>query len=363
MLNRKEFLVIDSVEWETKGIIAVDYTAQMLGRDGSERDLENHVKDRSSHWPDDEEEVALPGLREDLHADRHDTNSLAERVLEFIWYDEGHEWQMPGLIERNVAMGWPSDPYLLELNGLGNAPSREKITRGYLPTETRPRGEDECDVDEDDEITSNFDFEDHRTYGERCDPETAIPKSILQADKPTNHPKHGNIPFADVANILVEETVDNQGVDCTTATYHRQPVPDKSFSFSLYITGEDSLILPTTLFSLLNRGMLAHVAWCLHVYALPSINDAITHFIQEMAGREADRRRPMSYAGGLKQPKSHIFICLNRSVSPRMITSNSVIPNFGPEFEIFDTGNWVNAAQILFTYHLLCSETPMYELH
>ncbi|CAD0113991.1 unnamed protein product, partial [Aureobasidium uvarum] len=113
MLNRKELLVVDDVEWGTKGLLSVEYTAQFLGRDGSEREFENHVNDHPS-WQDDEEELALPKLRKDLTVLRYpNVNQLAERFLQFVWDDEGHEWAYSSLMERNVALA-PSLPRDIE---------------------------------------------------------------------------------------------------------------------------------------------------------------------------------------------------------------------------------------------------------
>lgn len=139
MLNRKELLVVDDVAWETKGLLSVQYTAQLLGRDGSEREFENHLEDHQG-YQDDEEELALPNLRRDLIVQRHPSaDDLAERFLEFVWYDEGHEWALSSLMERNVALGWGDDPYLLESNTLPNKPIAKQITRGYIRSKRIPR--------------------------------------------------------------------------------------------------------------------------------------------------------------------------------------------------------------------------------
>lgn len=371
MLNRKELLIVDGYDWEAKGLIAVHYTAELLGRDASERKLENHVNDPLPGWGyEEEEQQILPGIRQDLVAERHkDANSLAENVLQFVWYDEGHEWCMHSLIERNVAMGWPYDAYLLELNGLGDAPLPANITRGYLPSETKPRLEEEEEND-DDETMNVVDLEDRVTFGERCDPETGVPLSIVLPSRPCTAADYLLLPVYDLASITTTEGVDAVGLTCTNCNRSCQTLSPAFFSYNLYVVGDTSQS-PQVLFALLDQGLLKRVPWCLHVYHVCSLYKALEHFDIEIAERSSHGRRPLSYVGAAAteqphahQPQSHIFVYLDANAplqaGPRVVTSNSTSTDSGIKLDVLHTGGWDNAAQMLFTYLLLCIETPGY---
>lgn len=367
MLNRKELLVVDNIHWESKGLLSIEYTAQFLGRDGSERELQNHVHHESGL--DEGEELALPSLRQDLVVRRHrDADALVEEVLNFIWYDEGHEWVLGPLMERNIALGWETDPDLFRYNTLPNTPVAKNITRGYIRGEKRPRedyeDENQDEVDEDDEIFSKFDVEALATYGELCDPDTAVPKSILHVIRRFIPSEPEVLPSLDLPNIKIHESVDSVGTrcfDCQHISHTSSPV---HFSYNLYVLGKKTYS-PDTLFALLNCKFLVPLPWMLHVYEVENLPEALSHCSTEMATRDFSRRLPRSYASPPEQPLPHVFLYIDEHTSletgPRIVSmtdNNSISP--GTALEVTFPGNWEDAAQMLFTYIVLCAEAPRY---
>lgn len=362
MLNRKEFIVIDDENWETTGLLTVEYTAQLIGRDGSERDFENHVNDHPS-WEDDEEELALPGLRQDLTVQRHPhVDQFAERFLQTVWDDEGHEWALSSLMERNVALGWPDDPHLFESNILPDRPVAKQITRGYLRHEKRPRladeDEDEDDEDEDEEYNYH-EWEELITFGERCDPDTAMPKSIMHSLRQPVSPVQKSSQSLGLAEIEVREGFDSLGVKCVDCSRVKHAASNVFFSYSFYVIGQGSEP-PQTFFALLNHKLLNHIPWMLHIYNMPDLTAALTHHKNEMASRPLSGRYPTSYIGRHEQPQSHIFLCLDGNTAlddgPKIVTQDSM--KTGLVLAVLHAGGWENAAQMLFTYLILCTETP-----
>lgn len=358
MLNRKELIVVDNENWETTGLLTVEYTAQLLGRDGSEREFENHVNDHPG-WEDDEEELALPGLRQDLNVQRHlHVNQLAERFLQTVWDDEGHEWALGSLMERNVALGWPDDPHLIESNTLPDKPLARQITRGHLRHEKRPRLDDEDEIDEDEEY-SYQEWEDLITYGERCDPDTGIPKSIMHSMRRPTPPVHASMPSLDLTGIEVHEAVDSSGTKCVDCSDSKHTASKAHFSYNFYVVDQRSEP-PQSYFALLNHKLLKRVPWKLHVYNVPDLPSALAHHQEEMACRPLSSRCPTSYTGPREQPQSHIFLYLDCNVAlddgPKIVTQDST--KTGLMLEVLHAGGWENAAQMLFTYLILCAETP-----
>ncbi|THY72536.1 hypothetical protein D6C86_05853 [Aureobasidium pullulans] len=364
MLNRKELLVVDNLHWESKGLLSIEYTAQFLGRDGSEREFENHVHHESGL--DEGEELALPNLRQDLVVRRHrDADALVE-VLNFIWYDEGHEWVLGPLMERNIALGWETDPDLIRYNTLPSTPVAKNITRGYICGEKRPRedyeDENQDEDDEDDEIFSKFDVEALATYGELCDPETAVPKSILHVIRRSIPSEPEVLLSLDLPNINIHESVDSVGTrcfDCQHISHTSSPV---HFSYNLYVLGKKTYS-PDTLFALLNCKFLAPLPWMLHVYEVGNLPEALSHYSTEMATRDVSRRLPRSYARPPEQPLPHVFLYIDEHTSqetgPRIVTmtdNNSTSP--GTALKVTFPGGWEDAAQMIFTYIVLCAETP-----
>lgn len=358
MLNRKELVIVDNDDWESTGLLAVEYTAQLLGRDGSEREFENHINDHPS-WEDDEEELALPGLRQDLHVQRHPhVNQFAEHFLQIVWDDEGHEWALSSLMERNVALGWPDEPHLLESNTLPDKPVAKQITRGYLRHEKRPRLEDE-DEDCDDEEYNYHEWEDLITYGERCDPDTAMPKSIMHSLRRPASPVQISMQDLDLTGVEVREDIDSFGVKHIDCSHVSHAASNTFVSYSLYVIGQRSEPLQS-LFALLNSKLLQRVPWKLHIYTMPDLPSALAHHNDEMAGRPPFNRSPTSYAGPREQPQSHIFLYLDGNTAlddgPKIVTQDST--KTGLVLEVLHAGGWENAAQMLFTYLILCAETP-----
>jgi hypothetical protein len=358
MLDRKELIVVDDENWETTGLLSVEYTAQLLGCDGSEREFENHVNDNPS-WEDDEEELALPGLRQDLKVQRHThVDHLAEHFLQTVWDDEGHEWALSSLMERNVALGWPDDPYLLGSNTLPDKPVAERITRGFLRHEKRLRIEGEDEDDEDDEYCYQ-EWEDLITYGERCDSDTAMPKSIIHFMRQSASPDHASMPNLDLVDIEAHEAVDSVRMKCVDCSHVEYATLDNHFSYSLFIIGQRSEP-PQLFFALLNRKLLQHVPWKLHIYYVSSLLSALSHHQDGMAGRPLSGRCPTTYAGPPEQPQSHIFLFLDGytalDAGPKIATQDST--KTGSVLEVLHAGGWENAAQMLFTYFILCTETP-----
>ena len=357
MLSRKELIVVEDENWESAGLVTVEYTAQLLGRDGSERDFENHVNDHPG-WEDDEEELALPGLRKDLNVQRHPhVNQLAERFLQIVWDDEGHEWALSSLMERNVALGWPDDPHLIESNTLPDKPLAKQITRGYLRHEKRPRLDDEDEDDEDEEY-SYQEWEDLITYGERCDTDTGIPKSIMHSMPRPTIPVHASMPSLDLTGIEVHEAVDGLGVKCTDCSEIKHAASKTHFSYSFYVLGHRSES-SETFFALLNHKLLKRVPWKLHIYNVPDLPSTLAHYKDEMASRPLSGRSPTSYTGPREQPQSRIFLFLDDKTGlidgPNIVTQDST--KTGLMLEILHAGGWDNATQMLFTYMALCTET------
>ncbi|CAC9887969.1 unnamed protein product [Aureobasidium pullulans] len=357
MLNRKELLVVDNIHWESKGLLSIEYTAQFLGRDGSERELENHVHHESGL--DEGEELALPNLRQDLIVRRHkDADALVEEVLNFIWYDEGHEWVLGPLMERNIALGWETDPDLFRYNTLPNTPVAKNITRGYIRGEKRPRedyeDENQDEDEEDVEIFSKFDVEALATYGELCDPDTAVPKSILHAIRRSIPSEPEVLPSLDLPNINIHESVDSVGTrcfDCQHISHTSSPV---HFSYNLYVLGNKTYS-PDTLFALLNCKLLAPLPWMLHVYEVGNLPEALSHCDTEMATRDVSRRLPRSYARPPEQPLPHVFLYIDEHTSletgPRIVTmTDNNSTSQGIALEVTFPGGWEDAAQMLFTY-------------
>jgi hypothetical protein len=359
MLNRKELIVIDTEDWETTGLLTVEYTAQLLGRHGSERDFENHVYDNPS-WEDEEEELALPGLRKDLVVKRYPhINEFAGNFLQKVWDDEGHEWALSSLMERNVALGWPDDAALLESNTLPSRPVAEQITKGHLRHEKRPRlGDEDEDEDCEDEWFSYEGIEDVITYGEKCDKETGIPKSILHAIRHPVTPIAASIQIPGLFDIEIRETVDGVGVKCVDCSSAIHAASEKHFSYNFYIIGRKTE-LPQALFALLNQKHLKRIPWKLHFYNMPDLSAALSHYTDEMVRRPDSGRSPVSYTGLPDQPQSHVFLYLDENTpldaGPKIVTQNSM--KTGVVLEVLHAGSWENAAQMLFTYLILCTES------
>ncbi|KAH0366077.1 hypothetical protein KCU65_g5548, partial [Aureobasidium melanogenum] len=360
LLNRKELLVVDDVDWETKGLLSVEYTAQLLGRDGSEREFENHVNDYKGYQV--EEELALPGLRRDLVVQRHThVDQLAERFLQSVWYDEGHEWTLSSLTDRNIALGWPEDPRLLEYNILPDKPVAKQITRGYLQTEKRPRIDDECEYEDDDgdQFTNYLDWEDIITYGERCDPDTKIPKSIAHAMKPSPSTTCTTASRIDAEDVEVHEEIDHTGKMCVSCSHAAHAFCNIKFSYTLYVIGQRSGS-PQIYFAFLNRKLLRSVPWTLHVYFVPDLASALSHNDDEMASRPSSRRLPTSYAGPPDRPQSHVCLYVDEHMAseagPKIITKDVAMTSSG--LEVLHAGGWDDAAQMLFTWLVVCAETP-----
>lgn len=358
MLTRKELIVVDNENWETTGLLSVEYTAQLLGRDGSEREFENHVNDNPS-WEDDEEDLALPGLRQDFKVQRHPhVDQLAEHFLQIVWDDEGHEWALSSLMERNVALGWPDDPYLLGSNTLPDKPVAERITRGYLRHEKRPRLEGEDEDDENDEYCYH-EWEDLITYGERCDPNTAMPKSIMHSMRRPVLPIHTSMPDPDLVSVQLQNGVDGSEENYIDCSHVKHATLDTHFSYSLYIVGQRTEP-PQLFFALLNRKLLQRVQWKLHIYYVSSVSSALAHHQDEMARRPLSGRCPTTYIGPPEQPQSHIFLYFDEHTAldagPNIVTQDST--KTCSVLEVLHAGGWKNAAQILFTYSMLCVETP-----
>jgi hypothetical protein len=357
MLNRKELIIVDTEDWQNTGLLSVEYTAQLFGRDGSERDFENHVSDNPS-WEDDEEELVLPGLRKDLVVQRHQHVDLfAEHFLQKIWDDEGHEWALSLLMERNVALGWPDDAHSLNFITLPDKPVAKQITRGYLRHEKRPRLEDEDD-DCEDEWFSYEEVEDLITYGEKCDPNTGMPKSIMHSMRLPATTMASSRPIPDQIDIQVCETVDSLGVKCVDCSHTVYAASNTHFSCSLYVIGQRTE--PSqTLFALLDQNLLKRIPWKFHVYQMPSLASALVHHKDEMATRPLSDRSPISYTRLPEQPQSHIFLYLDEHTplhaGPKFVTQD--LTKTGPELEVLHSGSWDNAAQMLSTYLILCDES------
>ncbi|KAG9670105.1 hypothetical protein KCU99_g6889, partial [Aureobasidium melanogenum] len=360
LLNRKELLVVDDVDWETKGLLSVEYTAQLLGRDGSEREFENHVNDYKGYQ--DEEELALPGLRQDLVVQRHThVDQLAERFLQSVWYDEGHEWALSSLTDRNIALGWPEDPRLLEFNTLPDKPVAKQITRGYLRTEKKPRVDDECEYEDDegDQFTNYLGWEDIITYGERCDPDTQMPKSIAHSMK--RPPSTACTPALRVEsdNIEAHEVVDHMGKKCFDCSSITHASCNPNFSYTLYVIGPRAES-PQAFFAALNRKLLRSVPWMLHVYFVPDLSSALSHNDDDMASRPTCGRLPTSYAGPPDRPQSHVCLYFDEHMAweagPKIVTRDVAMA--GSVLEIMHAGGWDDAAQMLFTWLVVCAETP-----
>jgi hypothetical protein len=358
MLNRKELIIVDTEDWETTGLLSVEYTAQVFGRDGSERAFENHVNDSPS-WDDDEEELALPGLRKDLVVRRHrHVDGLAENFLQNVWDDEGHEWAQSLLMERNVALGWPDDAHLLASNTLPDKPVAKQITRGYLRHERRPRLHNK-DEDDEDEESDYGELEDLITYGEKCDLETGTPKSILHAMRPPVPPETTTMQIPNLADLKLHESVDSLGVKCVDCCHTIHAASASYFSYSFYVVGQ-RCGPPQAPFALLNRKYLKQIPWKLHIYKMPNLPSALAHYEAEMATRPLSGRYPTSYTGLSEQPQSSIFLYLDENTplhaGPKIVTQGST--KTGVVLDISHAGSWENAAQMLFTYLILCAETP-----
>lgn len=363
MLNRKELLVVDDVNWQMKGLLSVQYTAQLLGRDGSERESENHVEDHPG-WQDDEEELALPDLRQDLIVQRHsDADNLAERFLQFVWDDEGHEWAYSSLTERNIALGWPENPHLLESNTLPDKPVAKQITRGYLRNEKRPRIDDECEDedDEDDQFTNYLEWEDIITYGERCDPNTGVPKSIVHAMELSPLTTCTTASRIDTEDVEVHEVIDHTGEKCVSCSHTAHASCNMKFSYTLYVIGQRAES-PRAYFASLNRKLLRSVPWTLHVYSVPDLASALSHNGNEMTSRPASGRLPTSYAGPPDRPQSNVCLYVDEYMAwetgPKVVTRD--VATTGAELEVMHAGGWDDAAQMLFTWLVVCAETPRY---
>jgi hypothetical protein len=360
LLNRKELIIVDTEDWETTGLLAVEYTAQLFNRDGSEREFENHVNDHPG-WEDDEEELALPGLRKDLVVQRHPhVDQFAEHFLQKIWDDEGHEWALSSLMERNVALGWPDDAHLLESNTLPYKPVAKQITRGYLRHEKRPRLDDE-DEDCEDEWFSYEEVEDIITYGEKCDSNTGMPKSILHWMRQPTPSSENSMHVPDLVDIEVREYIDGLRTRCVDCSHTAHVSSTTHFSYNLYIIGYDRRKEPPqALFALLNQKILKRIPWKLHIYKVWDLSMAISHHTAEMARRPFSGRLPVGYAGFPEQPQSHIFLYIDErtplDAGPKVVTQDAT--STGMVLDVLHAGSWQNAAQMLFTYLILCDETP-----
>lgn len=359
MLNRKELIIVDDEDWENIGLLTVEYTAQLLGRDGSEREFENHVNDHPS-WENDAEELALPGLRQDLKVQRNaHVNQFAERFLQTVWDDEGHEWALSSLMERNVALGWPDDPHLLESNTLPDKPVANNITRGYLRHEKRPRldDQDEDDEDAEDEEYNYHEWEDLMTYGERCDADTAMPKSIMHSLRPPASPTPTDMQIPELADIETQTAVDYLGFSCIDSSHVQHVASDTHLSYSLYVIGQRPEP-PQSFFALLNHKLLRRIPWKLHTYNVKDLSSALAHHESEMASRPLSGRCPITYTGPREQPQSYMFLYLDEHTAldegPKIVTQDST--KTGLVLEVLHAGGWENAAQMLFTYIILCTE-------
>ncbi|KAK5999714.1 hypothetical protein QM012_005120 [Aureobasidium pullulans] len=365
LLNRKELLVVDDVDWQTKGLLSVRYTAQLLGRDGSERDFENHANDRP-RWQDEEQELTLPDLRQDLRVQHHpNANHLAESFLQFVWNDEGHEWALSSLMERNVALGWPDQPGLLESNTLPDKPVAKQITRGYLRRDKRPRTQDGDEDEEDDydQFSSYHEWEDIITYGERCDPDTKMPKSLAYSMKRVSPSSSSSIQ-APVQNIELDsvkthEVIDSVESTCVDCSHVSHATSNTKFSFTLYVIGQ-AMESPQRWFPLLNVKLMRNVPWELHVYVVPDLAAALAHDDLEIATRPSSGRLPSSYAGPPEQLQSRIFLFIDENMQlesgPKIVTRDATTTD--SELEVLYAGGWENAAQMIFTYIVTCAETP-----
>ncbi|KAG9949326.1 hypothetical protein KCU85_g4346, partial [Aureobasidium melanogenum] len=362
LLNRKELLVVDDMDWETKGLLSVEYTAQLLGRDGSEREFENHVNDYKGYQ--DEEGLALPGLRQDLVVQRHThVNQLAEHFLQPVWYDEGHEWALSSLTDRNIALGWPEDPRLLEYNTLPDKPLAKQITRGYLRSEKRPRLDDECEYEDDDgdQFTNYLEWEDIITYGERCDPDTKMPKSIAHSTKPSALRSDICAPMqmVELDNVEAREVIDSVGRTCVDCSHVAHAPCETKFSYTLYVIGKRAES-PQAYFASLNCKLLGSIPWTLHVYFVPDLASALSHNDDEMASRPTSGRLPINYAGPPDRPQSHVCLYVDEHMAweagPKIVTRD--VSTTGAELEVMHAGGWDDAAQMLFTWLVVCAETP-----
>jgi hypothetical protein len=359
LLNRKELIIVDTEDWETTGLLSVGYTAHLLGRDGSEREFENHINDNPS-WEDDGEESTLPGLRNDLVVRRYpQVDQFAEHFLQEIWDDEGHEWALSSLMARNVALGWPDRAHLLDLNTLPDKPVAKQITRGYLRHEKRPRLEDEDDYSED-EWVSYEEVEDLITYGEKCDPNTGMPKSITHSMRQITPPAHTNVQIPDLVDIKYHKYMDDMGAKCVQCSHALHATSTTHFSFNLYIFGYGQRAEPPqALFALLNQKSMKRIPWKLQIYHVWDLPAALSQNNDEMARRPLSGRLPTSYTGLPEQTQSHIFFYLDEhkplDAGPKIVTQGSTTTDV--LLQVLHPGGWQNAAQMLFTYLLLCTET------
>ncbi|KAG9906139.1 hypothetical protein KCV05_g15045, partial [Aureobasidium melanogenum] len=288
-------------------------------------------------------------------------DQLAECFLEFVWYDEGHQWALSSLTDRNIALGWPEDPRLLEFNTLPDKPVAKQITRGYLRTEKRPRVDDECEYEDDegDQFTNYLEWEDIITYGERCDPDTQMPRSIAHSMR--RPPSTACTPALRVESDDIEahEVVDRMGKKCVDCSNITHASCNTKFSYTLYVIGQRAES-PQAFFAALNRKLLRSVPWMLHVYFVPDLPLALSHNDDEMANRPVSGRLPTSYAGPPDRPQSHVCLYIDEHMAweagPKIITRDVAMT--GPELEVMHAGCWDDAAQMLFTWLVVCAETP-----
>jgi hypothetical protein len=185
-----------------------------------------------------------------------------------------------------------------------------------------------------------------------------MPKSILHAMRQPVTPMAASMQIPDLVDIEVRETVDALGVKCVDCSYAIHTASTTHFSYNFYILGRRSGS-PQSLFALLNQKFLKRIPWKLHVYNMSNLSSALSHHTDEMAMRPGSGRSPSSYSGPLEQPQSHIFLYLDGNTpldaGPKIVTQDSM--KTGVVLEVLHAGSWENAAQMLFTYLILCTES------
>lgn len=100
----------------------------------------------------------------------------------------------------------------------------------------------------------------------------------------------------------------------------------------------------------------------LHVYHVPDLASAFSHHDDEMTNRPMSGRLPTSYVGPPDQTQSHVCLYVDEDMAweagPRVVTRDVAMTR--TVLEVMHAGSWEYAAQMLYTYLVVCAETHGY---
>lgn len=294
------FLVVDSENWEKEGLLSVEYAI-----DGASLPYAVNAA-RYTHW-----------------------GSLAYH-LRHQWIDQGTTFTEELLDEENAARGWPIDLDLYDEDG-----PKPELTELAL-------------------------------FGKTTS-ETSIAS-----------PSSGKIDLSDtdVEGIIEEQREDSARAPYTALWHSSRRGP--FFTFCLFLGGHDIMSSRDRLsvFARLNSGLLAKVSWTLHLYFGATMSSSFSIYSQEMKTRRhlnTSANMPPSYAGLPLQQFRNIYMYFKmqtpQRAGPTFVLSDRIYEHIClPQDEGFedrpqqlelitlDLGSWDAAADMLHTYHTLCSQ-------